>query len=245
MKAKFLGPVCGLSLLVSLPALGGSVALSESAGPALTTTDQPRVTGSFNVGYETLHVYRGADASAGDPIVWESLDIDAFNFVHLNLYNGNSFSGDYGELTPSIYFYKDLGLVTAAVGMIWYHFPGEHGIDSEEYFVRLSRNLGAGFAASTWFSYNARSEGWYHELKLTHSLQLRQRMKLETYGSLGISEDYRSGGDGLDNFTLAVGVPISLNDAVTLRPALGHAFALDALDTGDESWAALTLSCRF
>jgi len=201
---------------------------------------------SLNVGFETLHVYRGADSSFGQAIVWESLDVELFDFLHLNLYNGNSFDGEYGELTPTVYVHKDFGFADVAAGMIWYHFPGEDGVDSEEYFVRLSRELGAGFSASAWFSYNARSEGWYHELKLSHSLELTDRLALQTSAALGYSQNYRGDGDdGLDNLTFTVGLPVKLTESLTLKPAVGYAFALDTLDSEDEGWAALTLSYQF
>lgn len=200
---------------------------------------------SLSAGYETLHVYRGADSSFGNENVWESLDIEIADLFHFNLYNGNSFNGEYGELTPSFYFHKDLGFLTASAGMIWYHFPGEDGVDSEEYYLQLNKDLGAGFSASTWFSYNARSEGWYHELKVNHSFELSARMKLESYVALGVSEDYRSGGNGLDNLTIGVGLPVSVTENITIRPSLGYAFALEAMDTDDEGWAGLTATYRF
>lgn len=185
------------------------------------------------------------DSSAGNPIAWQSLDVDLLERFHFNLYNGNSFNGEYGELTPSAYIYHKFGAYTASAGMIWYHFPGEDGIDSEEYFLSLSRDLGAGFAASVWASYNARAEGWYHEAKLTHGLALTDSVKLVTYAALGFSEDQRSGGNGLDNLTLAAGLPIQLGHGLALTPVAGYAFALDALDTGNEGWVGLNLSYSF
>jgi hypothetical protein len=225
-------------------------AFAGTSEPAVAPTLQSASTeswwnASLNVGYETLHVYRGVDSSFGNANIWESLDVDIANFFHFTLYNGNSLNGEYWELTPSFYFYKDLGPVTAAAGMIWYHFPGEDGLDSEEYYIQLSRELGAGFSASAWFSYNARSEGWYHELKLNHSLPINDTVSVESHAALGYSSNYRGGENGLDNLTIGVGVPIKLSQSLTLKPALGYAFALDTLDTGDEGWAALTLSYRF
>jgi len=200
---------------------------------------------TLSAGYESLHVYRGADSSFGNANIWQTLDVEIADLFHFNLYNGNSTNGEYGELTPSIYFHKDLGFLTASVGMIWYHFPGEDGVDSEEYYIQFSKELGAGFSASAWFSYNARSEGWYHELKVNHSLELTERLRLESYVALGVSEDYRSGGNGLDNLTIGIGLPYSLTDKITLKPSLGYAFALDAMDTDDEGWAAFTASYHF
>lgn len=232
-----------LSLMLASPVFAGTEA------PAITpanSVSEKWWDASLNVGFETLHVYRGADSSFGQAIVWESLDVELFDLLHFNLYNGNSFDGVYGELTPSFYVHKDFGFADVAAGMIWYHFPGEDGVDSEEYFIRLSRDLGAGFAASAWFSYNARSEGWYHELKLVHTLPIGDRLSFESYAALGYSENYRSSGkDGLDNLTIGVGLPVKLSESLTLKPALGYAFALDTLDSEDEGWAALTLSYRF
>ena len=229
-------------LFIPCPLLAGTTepTLTPSASPTERWWDA-----SLNVGFESLHVYRGADSSFGQANLWESIDIDILDFFHFNLYNGNSFDGEYGELTPSAYFYHDFGAITASTGMIWYHFPGEDGVDSEEYYVQLSGELGAGFSASAWFSYNARSEGWYHELKLNHALPLNERLSLESYVALGYSENYRANGDGLDNLTIGVGLPIKLAEKVTLKPSLGYAFALDALDTEDEGWAAISLSYRF
>jgi hypothetical protein len=245
MKPNLVCALTGLASLIISPAHAGTEAGSNNgsflAGPAADSW----LKASLNVGYETLHVYRGADSSFGDPIIWETLDLDAFNLVHFNLYNGNAFNGEYGELTPSGYFYKDLGPVTVAAGMIWYHFPDYNGSDSEEYFVNFSGDLGAGFSASAWFSYNAESEGWYHELKVSHSMELCQRVKLESYGALGYSEHYRSGGDGLDNLTFAVGLPVTLAEGLTLKPSLGYAFALETMDSENEGWAGLTLSYQF
>jgi hypothetical protein len=232
-----------LGIFIPGPLLAGTTEATITPAAAIPTERWWEA--SLNVGFETLHVYRGADSSFGQANIWESIDLDILNFLHFNLYNGNSFDGEYGELTPSLYVYKDFGPVTVSTGMIWYHFPGEDGVDSEEYYVQLSGELGAGFSASAWFSYNARSEGWYHELKLNHALPLNERLNLESYVALGYSENYRSGGDGLDNLTIGLGLPIKLSEKVTLKPSLGYAFALDALDSEDEGWAALSVSYRF
>lgn len=237
---------CGTGLLLAGPLLSGTTDLATTADASAISKPADRwLEASVSVGYESLHVYRGADSSFGNANVWESLDLEMADLFHFNLYNGNSFNGEYGELTPSFYFHKDLGFLTASVGMIWYHFPGEDGVDSEEYYLQLSKDLGAGFSASAWFSYNARSEGWYHELKVNHSLELSDRINLESYVALGVSEDYRSGGNGLDNLTIGVGLPVSVTEKVTVRPSLGYAFALEAMDTDDEGWAAVTASYRF
>jgi len=231
-----------LGLFIPCPLFAGTPTESAVTTPSET---EAWWKASLNVGFETLHVYRGADSSFGQANLWESVDVDLFNFFRFSLYNGNSFDGEYGELTPSFAFYKDLGPVTATAGMIWYHFPGEDGVDSEEYYLQFSRELGAGFSASAWFSYNARSEGWYHELKLNHTLPINDRLSLESYAALGYSTNYRPNGNGLDNLTIGVGLPIKLAEKISLKPALGYAFALDTQDTEDEGWAALTLSYRF
>ena len=70
-------------------------------------------------------------------------------------------------------------------------------------------------------------------------------MKLESYLALGVSEDYRTGGNGLDNLTIGVGLPVSVTENITIRPSLGYAFALEAMDTDDEGWAGLTATYRF
>jgi len=233
-----------LSILLASPAFAGTSEIQSAIVPESAATES-FLKASLNAGYETLHVYRGADSSAGEANFWGSLDLEVADFFHFNLYSGNSLDGEYGELTPSVYLHKDLGFLTASVGMIWYHFPGEDGVDSEEYYIQLSKELGAGFSASTWFSYNARTEGWYHELKVNHSLELNRQLKLESYVALGVSENYRPSGNGLDNLTVGVGLPIALSENITLRPSLGYAFALDTQDTDDEGWAGLTVSYRF
>lgn len=246
MKPNHIIVQCLTGILLTGSLFAGSTGVSSSTdAPSIYKPSDKWWEASLSVGYETLHVYRGADSSFGEGNIWQSLDVEIADVFHFNLYNGNSFNGEYGELTPSAYFHKDLGFLTASAGMIWYHFPGEKGVDSEEYYLQLSKDLGGGFSASTWFSYNARSEGWYHELKVNHSLELSERLKLESYVALGVSQDYRSGGDGLDNLTIGVGLPVSITDNITLRPSVGYAFTLDAMDSGDEGWAGLTASYRF
>jgi hypothetical protein len=244
MKTKFNSALTGLCILAGSAAHAGTTTAPEPATHPVSTTE-PWLTASLSVGYETLHVYRGADSSFGQAIVWESLDLNLFNFLRFNLFNGNSFDGKYGELTPSLSIYRDFGPLTAAAGMIWYHFPGEDGVDSEEYYLSLSGDLGAGFSARAWASYNARAEGWYHEMMLKHSFEISQRVKFETSAALGYSRDLRSGGDGWDNLTIALGLPVSISQSLTLTPLLGYAFALDALDSGDEAWAGITASYQF
>lgn len=243
MKPNSLALACLTGILLTTPLLAGTEDTTQ-----VTTISAPTDKwwdASVSVGYETLHVYRGADSSFGNANIWEAVNIEIADLFHFSLYNGNSINGEYHELTPSFYFKKDLGFLTASAGMIWYHFPGEKGLDSEEYYIQLSKDLGAGFSASAWFSYNARSEGWYHELKVNHSLELSERMKLESYVALGVSEGYRSGGDGLDNLTIGVGLPISITENIIIRPSLGYAFTLDAMDTDNEGWAGLTASYHF
>jgi hypothetical protein len=246
MKPKSIILHGSAAILLTGSVLGGTTDLTSTTDAgAISQPADDWLEASLTVGYETLHVYRGADSSFGNANVFQTLDLEMADLFHFTLYNGNSFNGEYGELTPSFYFHKDLGFLTASVGMIWYHFPGEDGVDSEEYYLQLSKDLGAGFSASAWFSYNARSEGWYHELKVNHSLELSDRINLESYVALGVSEDYRSGGNGLDNLTIGVGLPISVTEKITIRPSLGYAFALEAMDTDDEGWAGVTASYRF
>lgn len=246
MKPKFIILQSIAGILLTGPLLAGTADITTTAGEgAISKPADDWLEASLTVGYESLHVYRGADSSFGNANVFQTLDLEMADLFHFTLYNGNSFNGEYGELTPSFYFHKDLGFLTASVGMIWYHFPGEDGVDSEEYYLQLSKDLGAGFSASAWFSYNARSEGWYHELKVNHTYGINDRINLESYVALGVSEDYRSGGNGLDNLTIGVGLPVSVTEKITIRPSLGYAFALEAMDTDDEGWAGITASYRF
>lgn len=246
MKPKSALTLCAATLALTGSALAGTADLTSTPdASAITKPADDWLEASLTVGYESLHVYRGADSSFGNANVFQTLDLEMADLFHFTLYNGNSFNGEYGELTPSFYFHKDLGFLTASVGMIWYHFPGEDGVDSEEYYLQLSKDLGAGFSASAWFSYNARSEGWYHELKVNHTYGINDRINLESYVALGVSEDYRSGGNGLDNLTVGVGLPVSVTENITIRPSLGYAFALEAMDTDDEVWAGITASYRF
>ncbi|MFD2258073.1 hypothetical protein ACFSSA_15435 [Luteolibacter algae] len=246
MKPNSLGIALGLLGLVSTTVHAGSKNNGNNGSFLVDPSPEgPWFRATLTAGFESLHVYRGVDSSSGNPIAWEAIDLDFFDHVHLNLFNGNSFNGEYGELTPSAYLYHDFGPYTASAGMIWYHFPGEDGIDSEEYFFNLTRDLSAGFATSAWFSYNARSNGWYHEVKLSHSLELSKSTTLVSYGVLGYSENYRTGGNGLDNLTFAVGLPVTLAEGLTVKPLAGYSFALDALDTDNEAWVGLNLSYTF
>ncbi|TLD70267.1 hypothetical protein FEM03_13865 [Phragmitibacter flavus] len=213
--------------------------------PEATFTSESWWTMKAHLGYESLHVYRGVDSSGGLPIIWGALDLTLFDALNLSLFKGNDFDGDYNELTPTISFTHDLGFVSATAGLIWYTFPDEDGLDSEEYFLKLSRDLPAGFNASLWLSYNPNASGWYNEFKVSHLLPLTDRLSLATSTTLGWSEGQRSGGSGLDNLTFAVGLPITLTKNLTLTPLGGYAFALEALESDDEAWAGITLTLQF
>lgn len=235
---------------LSLPVLLRAGTVPGAKAPATPTPEasfrsEPWWTLKTNLGYETLHVYRGVDSSGGQAILWGSLDLTLFDAINLSLFKGNDFDGDYDELTPTISVTQDLGFVSATAGLIWYTFPDEDGLDSEEYFLKLSRDLAAGFNASLWFSYNPNASGWYNEFKLAHQLALTDRISLATSAALGWSEGQRSGGSGLDNLTFAVGLPMSLSKNLTLTPLGGYAFALEALDSEDEAWAGVTLTIQF
>ncbi|WP_411825897.1 hypothetical protein [Luteolibacter sp. AS25] len=210
-----------------------------------SSSSDPSLDVSLTLGFETLHVYRGADASSGNGIMWETLDIDLYNTFHFNLYGGNSFNDEYKELTPSAYIYHDFGDLTASAGMIWYHLPGSDGADSEEYYFSLAHPLGNGFSVSTWFSYNPRFNGYYNELKVSHTYDFSDNLSLVSYAGLGYSDGLRSGGSGLDNLTVAVGLPIALSEQISIKPLAGYAFALDALESDDEAWLGLNLSYTF
>ncbi|MBK1881631.1 hypothetical protein JIN85_04355 [Luteolibacter pohnpeiensis] len=246
MKPKLFGAVCSVCLLqTSMLFAGSSTEPDAFTSITPTSTSDPWITGSLNAGFETLHVYRGVDSSFGEQNYWGSLDLDMLNFFHFNLYSGHSSNREYNELTPSAYLYKDVGPVRLSTGVILYHFPSGKGSDSDEYFVSASSEIAYGIQATAYFSYNERADGWYDELKLSRNTELTDRLSLETSAALGFSDGLRSGGNGLDNLTISVGLPIKITDQITLKPLAGYAFALDALDSGDESWAGLTASFKF
>lgn len=243
---RFLG--AALALLPTAPLLAGDL-----VAPSDATTTKPA--GGFNngdlqisltAGYESLHVYRGADSSMGSQNLWQGLDVDYKNFFHFNLYHGSGTNSDYEELTPSAYIHHDFGPVDAAFGVIWYHFPDYNDSDSVEYYLRFSHDFANGI--STWLhvGYNQDAEGWYEEVGVKYTRELTERLSIAPYTVVGFSQHYRgTGKDGLDHVTVGVNAPYQLTDKVTLLPAVGLALPMDTFDGDNELWGALSVTVRF
>lgn len=236
-----------LLLLASAPSQA-LLAGNEAPAPALSdagSADDFKFT--LSAGYESLHVYRGADSSMGSQNLWQGLDVEFKDFLHFNLYHGSGTNSDYEELTPSAYVHHDFGPVDAAFGVIWYHFPDYHSSDSVEFYLRFSHDFKNG--VSTWLhvGYNEDAEGWYEEIGVKYTKEITDRFALSPYAVVGFSEHYREpgGDDGLDHLTFGLTAPFKVTKTVTLTPAVGLALPMDTFDGDDELWGALTLSVSF
>jgi hypothetical protein len=232
-----------VSTLALLP-LGTCLAGQEPAVLAPSTGDFEY---TLSVGYESLHVYRGADSSLGSANLWQSIDVEYKNFLHFNLYHGSGTNSKYEELTPSAYIHKDFNGTDAAFGIIWYHFPDYHSSDSVEFYLRFTHDFKNGFTGWAHIGYNADADGFYEELGVKYSKALTDRFSLDPYAVVGFSQDYRGPGsdDGLDHLTFGINAPYKFTDHVSLVPGVGLALPMDTFNASDELWGSLTLSVKF
>lgn len=219
---------------------------TRTTAPAIETSSEGDFAFSLSAGYESLHVYRGADSSMGSANLWQGIDVDYKDFLHFNLYHGSGTNSDYEELTPSAYVHHDFGPVDAAFGVIWYHFPDYHSSDSVEFYLRFSHDFDNGI--STWLhvGYNEDADGWYQELGVKYTKEITEHLSLSPYLVAGFSQHYRgTGEDGFDHLTFGLNAPYTLTKMVTLTPAVGLALPMDTFNGDDELWGALTLTVRF
>lgn len=234
------------ALAASAPCLlAGEVPATTS--PSIENSSEGDFQFSLTAGYESLHVYRGADSSMGSQNLWQGLDVEYKDFLHFNLYHGSGTNSDYEELTPSAYIHRDFGPIEAAFGVIWYHFPDYHSSDSVEFYLRFSHDFQNGF--STWLhvGYNEDADGWYEEVGLKYTKELGEKLSISPYLVTGFSQNYRgeNGDDGFDHLTFGVNAPYALTKSVTLTPGVGLALPMDTFDGDDELWGSLTLSVSF
>jgi hypothetical protein len=236
---------------IPIPLLhAGDAAASASADTTAKTDSATNSNGDFQVslsaGYESLHVYRGADSSFGAANLWQGVDVDYKDFFHFNLYHGSGLGSKYEELTPSAYIHHDFGPVDAAFGVIWYHFPDYHSSDSLEYYLRFSHDFQNGIGTWLHVGYNQDADGYYEELGLKYTKAFTDKLSLSPYTAIAFSQHYRgTGDDGLDQITFGLNAPYKATEHITVTPAVGLALPMDTFDGDKELWGALTVSFKF
>ncbi|MDB6080104.1 MAG: hypothetical protein JWO82_3851 [Akkermansiaceae bacterium] len=242
-----------IATLTAIPTqllLAGDPTTDSPAATKTVTSDPTDPEGDFkfslSAGYESRHIYRGADSSLGAANLWQGIDVDYKDFFHFNLYHGSGLGSKYEELTPSAYIHHDFGPVDAAFGVIWYHFPDYHSSDSVEYYLRFSHDFKNGIGTWLHVGYNQDADGYYEEFGVKYTKDITDKLSISPYTAIAFSQHYRgTGDDGLDQITVGLNAPYKITPRLTATPAVGLALPMDTFDGDKELWGAFTLSFKF
>jgi hypothetical protein len=209
---------------------------------------------TLGTGYSSEYLFRGANlgedliqATASASTEWNGIGLSAGvwygTYDDEGAQNAESAIDEldlYGEVS------KDLGLVTAMLGYIYYMYE-PYGQDTQEAYFRLSRDLGFAFAYIEYFWDIEGDNDGYSELGLSRGFELNQCLTL----NLGTNIGYMWEDDQDTSWTTKASLDWGFTESAKLSPFVALAVQLtDDNDNytagfGDELIGGCMLSTSF
>ncbi len=193
----------------------------------------------IHTGYSSMYLFRGLDL--GDDLAEVGVDAAA-EWNGLSVSGGvwaTAFdqSGTANEIDSEVDFYgevsKDLGFLTASVGYIYYWNLANTsgGVDDQEVYFSVSRDLGFAEAYLTYFwdvVENAGGNNGYTELGLSRGFELNQCLTLNVGSNVG----YLIEQGQATALTTKVSLDWGFAETATVSPFVAYSIALsDDIDT--------------
>jgi Bacterial protein of unknown function (Gcw_chp) len=130
---------------------------------------------------------------------------------------------------------KDLGLVTATIGYIYYSYPNAQAGNTQEVYVTLAKSLfGLDFALSHYGDIEGDNDG-YTEGSIGKSIEIASGLVLKGSGHLGyLAEEHQA-----SHLGTTIALDYALSKCATLTPYISASYALS---DGDASVPLYTSS---
>ena len=220
--------VAGISVLCSFNAMA-----EEEAKPSA----------SADVGVFSKYMWRGFELSDESAVIQPSMTVEYKGFsVNLwgNLDTDYDDTGDseFNETDYTLAYGTSIGDYDLSIGYIYYGLDGLE--DAEEFYGSITAAKCPVAPTLTIYREIAAAQGWYFNLGISHSFELKDEITLDLGGSVGYyysdddafvevdnhlnptSKKYRNFHDG----KVSVGLTIPLDKYFTLSPMIAYSFPL-------------------
>lgn len=256
MKLKFemtktMAIAGGLLLALSSAAVQAGP-MKEVAPPPVLEEEDAFWSGSLTAGYDSTYIFRGANLSDDDGLVWTNLGVTLFDHLNLAAWYASVPESEYSELDLTASVSYSVGIVDLSGGVIWYYFPdAPEGAEDDTFEPFASANVNLGEIVD-WFNYvgyDTEEDGWYFYTSVSAGFAVTDWLTLTPLAGIGYGIDYYADEDG-DDFNqvdLRLTASIALSDTVTLSPYIAAVFPLDAIDDSqdDEVYGGVAFSVSF
>ena len=159
----------------------------------VTDNGSAEVEYTLGTGYSSEYLFRGAnlgedlvEATLSASTEWQGLEFLAgawYGSYDNEALNRNESDVDeldlYGEMS------KDLGLVTASLGYVYYMYEPNDLEDAQEVYFRVSRDLGFAYAYLAYYWDIVGDNDGYSELSLSRGIELNQCLTLSISSKIG------------------------------------------------------------
>jgi hypothetical protein len=236
MKKTLITLVSGL--MIGGAAIAGPVGTSGKVvtPPPPPPPAGPEFSAAIDIDYATSYEFRGYDL--GDHLVSGGLNLglDWGNGFSAGLYTWLAWlpdaDDDYLELdiTPSITY--DFGPMTASLLYTRYEYL-EGDIDAtNELGLVLGTNpdLLGGVSVSLGSYYDFDIEGWFFQLGAGYSHALNDMVSLDFAAGVSYVVDYGVTDSGFNHLFVGMGIPVKVNETITIKPYVRGVFPIDVLD---------------
>jgi hypothetical protein len=218
--------------------------------PAYGSEEKPSA--DFSVSALSAYIWRGQELSRDSIVVQPSMTISYSGFS-ANLWGNldtepytssdeEDDSSNWNETDWTLSYGKQFGPVGAELGYIYYALDGFD--DSQEVFLSLGLDTLLAPTLSVYKEFNHYPH-WYILFGISHAFEITDTVSLELSGSASYLKSDDKGAypeinngeatdDEFSNFhdgTIAVSLPISVSEYITVTPSIAYTFAL----TGDAS----------
>lgn len=233
---------------------------STFAGVKEVATPQPEVTeeeswfsGSLTAGWDSTYIFRGANISNDDDLVWTNLAVTLFDTLNLAAWYASVPGEDFSELDLTASLTYSVGIVDLTAGVIWYYFPDapEDAIDDTfEPFVSANVNIGEYVDWFVYGGYDTEDEGWYFYTSVSAGIPVTDWLTLTPLAGIGYGVDYYNDEDSDNDFNhvdVRLTASFALTETVTLSPYIAAVFPLEHIDDAQEEelYGGVSLSVSF
>ncbi len=208
-----------------------------ATGGGISQASAAEVTAALDT--NTAYVWRGLTFNNGfvlQPsldVASNGFDINVWSNFDLDSYNGAVDSGNFSEVDLTASYTHKIGPVDASIGVVEYLFPGG-GDSTEEVFLGLSMDIGAGFSVGSTLYYDFNQvDDFYLAARVGYSYSINEPTTLGVSGTISCAgEDfanYYAGGTegGFFNYTLSSTMDYAVTKALAVGVNVNYSDSMD------------------
>lgn len=266
MKPNRIALTLAILLTLTLAARAGMVAGGKLGEVVVATPADQELGLTLGLGYDSAHVFRGAEfggdwltgALSLDLAIGESVSATFDTRYGALAGRDESFVGgaDFDRIEAGAGVTYSGGLAEVGLGYRWYHPDGDiTGILEDGHEAGLTLGTSVGPVNIGLGSYHDFSRGgWYFEAAMNAEVKVTDRFAIVPGASLGRAIDYGwqvrdLSRDGFTHLGVSLAFPVQVTSRATLTPYIAMNFPLSALDgtfsDDDRLYGGVSLRVRF